>query len=203
MGLFNCRRVGELEADADRLRRKMLRERAQKEQLARGIEDAQRQMAFEKETAQAVEAALIKKSKDLEEYVMISSWFTALMIPCPFREVAEYEAVVERMRTELDVYKDRNRRSVLQQPSDERGRNSSCKQSLSFCFQLSDCSKVITLLAGTSAKTPGAAAAASSFPTRTINRSTSTSPSDGDEEDESLRGNEEKKLKKQPSHNNR
>ena len=134
MGLFNCRRVGELEADTDRLRRKMLRERAQKEQLARGIEDAQRQMAFEKETAQAVEAALIKKSKDLEEYVMISSWFTALMIPCPFREVAEYEAVVERMRTELDVYKDRNRRSVLQQPSDERGRNSSCKQSLFLFF---------------------------------------------------------------------
>lgn len=160
-------KVGELEADVDRWRRKMLRERAQKEQLARGIEDGQRQMAFEKETAQAVEAALHKKSKDLEE------------------EVAEYEAVVERMRTELDLYKDRNRRSVLHQPSDERRRDSS----------------FITLLAGTPVKTLGAAAA-SSFATRTPNRSTSTSPSNDDEEDDSSPGREEKKLNKIPSQSN-
>jgi len=198
MGLFNCRKVGELEADLDRSRRKMLRERVQKEQLARGVEDGQRQMAFEKETARAVEAALIKKSKDLEEYVVISPWFTVLMVSCPFREVAEYEAVVERMRTELDRYRDIN----CHKPLDERGRDSSCKQSLSFCFQFSDCSEVIGLLARTPVKTPGSTAG-SSFPTRTINRSTSASPSNDDEEDDSLSGIKVKRLKKMPSQPNR
>jgi len=78
MGQFPYSKVGELEAEVKHLRWGMVQERAQKEQLARGIQDGQRQIAFEKEFARAVEAALMKKSKDLEKYVVISPRFSAL-----------------------------------------------------------------------------------------------------------------------------
>lgn len=78
MDLFFYSKVGGLEAEVEHLRWKMLQERAQKEQLARGIQDGQRQIALEKEFAQAVEATLMKKSKDLQEYVVISPRFSAL-----------------------------------------------------------------------------------------------------------------------------
>jgi hypothetical protein len=85
MGTLTCSKIGELEAMVEGMRRKVLLERALKEQLAQIIQDSQQQMAFEKETAQAVEAVLIKKSKNLQEYVQISPFFTALLIPLSVR----------------------------------------------------------------------------------------------------------------------
>jgi nitrate reductase cytochrome c-type subunit len=85
MGTLTCSKIGELEAVIEGMRRKVLLERALKEQLAQRIYDSQQEMAFEKETAQAVEAVLIKKSKNLQEYVEIPPFFTALLIPLSVR----------------------------------------------------------------------------------------------------------------------
>ncbi|KIJ97199.1 hypothetical protein K443DRAFT_256451 [Laccaria amethystina LaAM-08-1] len=99
-------KIGELEAMVEGMRRKVLLERALKEQLAQIIQDSQQQMAFEKETAQAVEAVLIKKSKNLQD------------------EVAVYEAMVEQLLTELRLSKDSDHRRNVQHPSDKRGGSS-------------------------------------------------------------------------------
>lgn len=128
-GLFTRSKVAGLETEIQRLHREGFLQKVIKQKIAREFENYQQQTAIERETAQAVESSLLKKSKGLEEYVVILPPFTVLNFPCTFRKVAEYEGAVEQLQTELRRYKDNHCRSCnLRQPSDGRGTNASCKQ---------------------------------------------------------------------------
>jgi len=75
--------------------------------LKAGVEEYKRQVRFEQTTAQAVEAGLLNKAQALEEYVRVSYVVT---------KVAEYEAEVERLQSEIRMHNQPRTRNPLPPP---------------------------------------------------------------------------------------
>ena len=79
-----------------------------------GVEEYKRQMWFKQTTAQAVEAGLLDKAQELEEYIRVSYVITAA--DGIFRKVSEYEAAVERLQAEICMYNQPHMQNPLPPP---------------------------------------------------------------------------------------